>query len=647
MEGNIHDEVQKGIIPRSVEALFDSVTQADENIEFTFKVSYVEIYLEKIRDLLDEHRTKVNLQVREDKLKGIYIADVTEEYVTSVEELLQVMHTGTLPFTLHATLFFSFFLTLSTLIATGANNRATAATGMNEGSSRSHSVFTITVTQKDVRTNGMKSGKLQLVDLAGSEMVRKTGASGQQLEEAKMINKSLSALGQVINALTDEKAGHVPYRDSKLTRVLQDSLGGNSKTVLIIAVSPSSFNAPETVSTMRFGMRAKSITNKVSVNATRTVEELEALLVRAESAIDAQANFIMTLQTQMAAVMSQNQVLSPQTSVSNAQLDGSNPAGNGANSSGNTVQLEEGKVIVDIAQLERDAHAMQKLQTDILRLQQELEDERADSQRKDGEIKSLNRMLKEKDRYTQEAAGALSEMQSQNDSMAQRCESLLKEKIETLGELESLKASQNEGTSALQFKLQEMEVTLSTLEEANVQLKQEIAELGGGSGGGGNNNAMGTPNKKNLISSDANNQMQDVDEDQPSGASFARKLQQNRRDLDEPSVSLMTSAERKELLENMSEQFATVCLTHKIDDMASSELFTVMDSYAMEAERSFAAQEEKYHVTEKQHSKRIKDLDEQRSRLERDLQSRIENVSHHLFLFYSYFSSYLSCCYGR
>lgn len=647
MEGNIHDEVQKGIIPRSVEALFDSVTQADENIEFTFKVSYVEIYLEKIRDLLDEHRTKVNLQVREDKLKGIYIADVTEEYVTSVEELLQVMHTGTLPFTLHATLFFSFFLTLSTLIATGANNRATAATGMNEGSSRSHSVFTITVTQKDVRTNGMKSGKLQLVDLAGSEMVRKTGASGQQLEEAKMINKSLSALGQVINALTDEKAGHVPYRDSKLTRVLQDSLGGNSKTVLIIAVSPSSFNAPETVSTMRFGMRAKSITNKVSVNATRTVEELEALLVRAESAIDAQANFIMTLQTQMAAVMSQNQVLSPQTSVSNAQLDGSNPAGNGANSSGNTVQLEEGKVIVDIAQLERDAHAMQKLQTDILRLQQELEDERADSQRKDGEIKSLNRMLKEKDRYTQEAAGVLSEMQSQNDSMAQRCESLLKEKIETLGELESLKASQNEGTSALQFKLQEMEVTLSTLEEANVQLKQEIAELGGGSGGGGNNNAMGTPNKKNLISSDANNQMQDVDEDQPSGASFARKLQQNRRDLDEPSVSLMTSAERKELLENMSEQFATVCLTHKIDDMASSELFTVMDSYAMEAERSFAAQEEKYHVTEKQHSKRIKDLDEQRSRLERDLQSRIENVSHHLFLFYSYFSSYLSCCYGR
>lgn len=108
MEGNIHDEVQKGIIPRAVEALFDSVTQADENIEFTFKVSYVEIYLEKIRDLLDEHRTKINLQVREDKLKGIYIADVTEEYVTSVEELLQVMHAGKV-FLLFISLHFSVF----------------------------------------------------------------------------------------------------------------------------------------------------------------------------------------------------------------------------------------------------------------------------------------------------------------------------------------------------------------------------------------------------------------------------------------------------------------------------------------------------------------------------------------------------------
>lgn len=164
MEGDIHDERNKGIIPRSVESLFNHVLEADENIEFTFKCSYVEIYMEKIRDLLDSNRVKINLAVREDKIKGIYIAGVTEEYVTSHTELLGIM-------------------------AVGASNRATAATGMNEGSSRSHSVFTLTVYQKDLSNSSTKSGKLVLVDLAGSEMVRKTNATGTQLEEAKTINK--------------------------------------------------------------------------------------------------------------------------------------------------------------------------------------------------------------------------------------------------------------------------------------------------------------------------------------------------------------------------------------------------------------------------------------------------------------------------
>lgn len=191
------------------------------------------------------------------------------------------------------------------ILETGATNRAVAATGLNLGSSRSHSVFTITVTQKDINTSATKSGKLVLVDLAGSEMVRKSNATGQQLEEAKMINKSLSALGGVINALTDDKQSHIPYRDSKLTRILQDSLGGNSKTALIIAVSPSSYNSAETVSTLRFGTRAKSIENKVTINQTRSVEELEALLVRAEKAIDAQAAHIITLSTQLQAAYAQ------------------------------------------------------------------------------------------------------------------------------------------------------------------------------------------------------------------------------------------------------------------------------------------------------------------------------------------------------
>mmetsp|Transcript_24792 Transcript_24792/g.53615 ORF Transcript_24792/g.53615 Transcript_24792/m.53615 type:complete len:413 (+) Transcript_24792:296-1534(+) len=306
MEGDLQSNLNKGIIPRAVDALFEGVTEADENIEFTFKVSYVEIYLEKIRDLLDEHRTKVNLTVREDKIKGIYIAGVTEEYVTSSDETLAVMYMG-------------------------ASNRAVAATGLNSGSSRSHSVFTITVSQKDVNTSASKSGKLVLVDLAGSEMVRKSNASGQQLEEAKMINKSLSALGQVINALTDKNINHVPYRDSKLTRILQDSLGGNSKTALMVAVSPSSFNSAETVSTLRFGMRAKSIENKVTINQTRSVEELEVLLVRAEKAIDAQTSHIMAISIQLQAA--QGKVTAYEKGGALPEPDSASASGSGSSSS--------------------------------------------------------------------------------------------------------------------------------------------------------------------------------------------------------------------------------------------------------------------------------------------------------------------------
>jgi kinesin family protein 5 len=315
--------------------------EADENVEFTFKVSYVEIYMEKIRDLLDDNRLKNNLTVREDKIKGIYIAGVTEEYVTSHEELLGIM-------------------------SSGAANRAVAATGMNEGSSRSHSVFTITVSQKDLSNNTTKSGKLVLVDLAGSEMVRKSNATGQQLEEAKTINKSLSALGQVINALTDEKQTHVPYRDSKLTRILQDSLGGNAKTVLITAVSPSSFNANETVSTLRFGMRAKSIENKVTVNQTRSVEELEGLLIRAEKAIDTQNAHI-------AAITAQLQALQLAGAAGGLSIDGLG--------SGDNAAAAAAIAAAEAARVEAES-VVQTMQESVAQLQQELDEERAESKRK-------------------------------------------------------------------------------------------------------------------------------------------------------------------------------------------------------------------------------------------------------------------------
>ncbi|KHN98107.1 kinesin [Metarhizium album ARSEF 1941] len=269
MGTNIDDEEGRGVIPRIVEQIFASIMSSPSTIEYTVRVSYMEIYMERIRDLLAPQND--NLPVHEEKNRGVYVKGLLEIYVSSVLEVYEVMRRG-------------------------GNARAVAATNMNQESSRSHSIFVITVTQKNVETGSAKSGQLFLVDLAGSEKVGKTGASGQTLEEAKKINKSLSALGMVINALTDGKSSHVPYRDSKLTRILQESLGGNSRTTLIINCSPSSYNDAETLSTLRFGTRAKSIKNKAKVNAELSPAELKLLLKKAQGQVTNFENYISTLE---------------------------------------------------------------------------------------------------------------------------------------------------------------------------------------------------------------------------------------------------------------------------------------------------------------------------------------------------------------
>ncbi|XP_013923376.1 PREDICTED: kinesin heavy chain isoform 5C-like [Thamnophis sirtalis] len=200
----------------------------DENLEFHIKVSYFEIYLDKIRDLLDVSKT--NLAVHEDKNRVPYVKGCTERFVSSPEEVMDV-------------------------IDEGKTNRHVAVTNMNEHSSRSHSIFLINIKQENVETEKKLSGKLYLVDLAGSEKVSKTGAEGSVLDEAKNINKSLSALGNVISALAEGTKTHVPYRDSKMTRILQDSLGGNCRTTIVICCSPSIFNEAESKSTLMFGQR--------------------------------------------------------------------------------------------------------------------------------------------------------------------------------------------------------------------------------------------------------------------------------------------------------------------------------------------------------------------------------------------------------
>ena len=249
MEGFTYESKNpnRGIIQRTIQDIFNFIeTTSDENTKFIIRCSFLQIYNENISDLLKSD--KKNLQIREDKKKGIYVDLLSEWAVRS-------------PLDLYA------------LLRRGGGTRTTSATYMNDVSSRSHAVFQITVEQmttdielKDNKAQ-IKVGKLNLVDLAGSERIRITGTRGQQLEESKKINKSLSCLGNVINALTDKKGkNYIPYRDSKLTRLLQDSLGGNCKTTMIATISPSEDAFSESLSTLYFAQRAKKIKNRPIIN---------------------------------------------------------------------------------------------------------------------------------------------------------------------------------------------------------------------------------------------------------------------------------------------------------------------------------------------------------------------------------------------
>jgi len=255
MEGISSDNDLCGIIPRMMNLVFEIINSGSSDIEFSVKCQYYQIYNEKIQDLIDT--TKTDLAIREDKNKGIWVGECTEKYVESEQEMIDFFNTG-------------------------SNNRIVSSTKMNAISSRSHSLFSVTIYQRNVITESSKTGKLYFVDLAGSEKMSKAGVEGNtMLKEAQNINKSIMTLGMVINALT-KGAKHIPYRDSKLTRVLQESLGGNSLTYLIINCSPNMLNQAETLSTLRFGQRAKLIKNKVVANTQQSVKELMMKLKQAE-----------------------------------------------------------------------------------------------------------------------------------------------------------------------------------------------------------------------------------------------------------------------------------------------------------------------------------------------------------------------------
>lgn len=277
MMGNPYNKEEQGIIPRMVNAIFDRIDQADLDQQFTVKLAYIEIYNEKIKDLLNP-MGDLPLEI-EGGMTGVRIKNVKENYVGDVNGVFDIMNEG-------------------------IQNRAVASTNVNEASSRSHAVFILTLTQESNRIIQKKSAKLCLIDLAGSEKIRKTGASGQTMTEARYINKSLSALGKVINLLSkpSSERQHIPYRDSKLTRLLSDALGGNSKTCLVVTCSPSSYNVEETVSTLRFGSSAKHIKNKIFQNVERSPAEYRQLLKSLNGRIEKQNKIIRLFEADIAAL---------------------------------------------------------------------------------------------------------------------------------------------------------------------------------------------------------------------------------------------------------------------------------------------------------------------------------------------------------
>lgn len=240
----------KGIIPNTFAHIFSRIGRADGEKSFVVTVTYLEIYNEEVRDLLSPNPHR-RLELRERFDVGVYVKGLTGFTVDSVEAI-------------------------NDLMLLGNANRMTRATLMNNVSSRSHAVFTITIEAKDSSSNQTTSGKLNLVDLAGSERIRKSNTSGEGLREASHINQSLFVLSNVISALVEEKTTHVPYRNSKLTRLLQNSFGGNSKTAMIATISSSTSDYDESLCTLRYASRAKLIKNHVKLNKSNSIKSMKA-----------------------------------------------------------------------------------------------------------------------------------------------------------------------------------------------------------------------------------------------------------------------------------------------------------------------------------------------------------------------------------
>ncbi|XP_031214448.1 kinesin-like protein KIF27 isoform X5 [Mastomys coucha] len=302
-------EGQKGIIPRAIQEIFQSISE-NPSIDFKIKVSYIEVYKEDLRDLLELETSMKDLHIREDEKGNTVIVGAKECQVESVEDVMSLLQVGN-------------------------SARHTGTTQLNEHSSRSHAIFTINVCQIEKNTEAAEArewyshrhivSKFHFVDLAGSERVTKTGNTGERFKESIQINSGLLALGNVISALGDprRKSSHIPYRDAKITRLLKDSLGGSAKTVMITCVSPSSSDFDESLNSLKYANRARNIRNKPTLNVSPQADrmdemEFEIKLLR-EALQSHQASISQTSQISSESVPNQDRIHSLEEQVAQLQ----------------------------------------------------------------------------------------------------------------------------------------------------------------------------------------------------------------------------------------------------------------------------------------------------------------------------------------
>uniref|UniRef100_A0ABI7WJZ2 Kinesin motor domain-containing protein n=1 Tax=Felis catus TaxID=9685 RepID=A0ABI7WJZ2_FELCA len=303
-------EGQKGIIPRAIQEIFQNISE-NSSTDFNIKVSYIEVYKEDLRDLLELETSMKDLHIREDEKGNTVIVGAKECHVENADEVMSLLEMGNAA-------------------------RHTGTTQMNEHSSRSHAIFTISICQVEKNTEAAEDGswyshrhivsKFHFVDLAGSERVTKTGNTGERFKESIQINSGLLALGNVISALGDprRKSSHIPYRDAKITRLLKDSLGGSAKTVMITCVSPSSSDFDESLNSLKYANRARNIRNKPTLNfspESDRMDEMEFEIKLLREALQSQQDSIsQTSQIHQEGTPDKNRIRSLEEQV--AQLQG-------------------------------------------------------------------------------------------------------------------------------------------------------------------------------------------------------------------------------------------------------------------------------------------------------------------------------------